>query len=179
MNPDNEDRRFGVYLDTNIVSRLFDGRIAQAEADAMAQIAESKAVVLLVSQAVLQEAERTLDPTRKSLLRFAIAMFDQIRWVPVATASFALGGAPFGGAYLGGGPVVLHPLLMALRGIFDEQDAIHITQAKLSGCDFFLTLDGATILSRRAALSAELTAEISPMRIVSPRELAQSLRADD
>ena len=74
-----------------------------------------------------------------------------------------------------GGGVTTIPLLVRLKQVFDADDATHIAQAKLSDCDYFMTLDDATILARRSSIPSDLQAMLSPLKIVSPEELMSAL----
>lgn len=162
------------YLDTNIVSRIFDSRLHQADADALAALAERHDLRLMVSAAARSELARTLDPKRRSLFAFAVRLFEQLPW-EVVDVSGALNSAPLNTMALNAS--WRHPLLSALEGPFDAPDALHIAQAKLSGCEFFLTLDRSTILSRRPSMNTALRGMLAPLELCDPPELITRLVA--
>src|SRR5207248_9496569 len=92
--------------------------------------------------------------------------------VPSHPVSFSglIGAAPVGAAMVGGGSA--SPIYNGLSRIFDRDDVITIFQAFRSGCEYFLTLDHATILSRTADHAAELKRLCPALKFGSPRQLA-------
>jgi hypothetical protein len=82
----------------------------------------------------------------------------------------------FGASTLGGGAVVPDPLLVTLRQIFQPDDASHIFQAVKNQCDYFLTLDGSTILEPAIAHQATLAAAGVSIGFVNPLQLAGELK---
>jgi len=58
-----------------------------------------------------------------------------------------------------------------LRDTFDREDAVHIAQAPLNNCDFFLTFDQATIISRLPRMGPGLVAALAPLRIGTPQQV--------
>lgn len=166
-------RKHRVYLDTNTVSRIFDSRLQQTDADALAALAERADVQLAGSAAVRDELAKTRDPKRRSLLAFGFRrLAEQLPWETIELSG-AVGGAPVGALPLSGS--WRHPLLVALEEVFDAPDALHIAQARLSACDFFLTFDHATILSRRGSMSAVLRDLLAPLELCDPTELMTRL----
>jgi hypothetical protein len=69
-----------------------------------------------------------------------------------------------------------HPLLEEFRTIFDEMDALHLVQARLNDCDFFMTLDASSILKRVPRITPSLAKQIAPMRIGSPQQVLGWIR---
>jgi hypothetical protein len=69
----------------------------------------------------------------------------------------------------------IDPLLAELQKIFDADDAEHITLAVRSSCDYFLTLDEKTILSRVRSYSDRLNVLWGEIEFVNPEQLAKRL----
>lgn len=169
-----------VYIDTSIISRHFDARIKPPTADALEQIAKSSRdqVSFVISTTVDREIENAADDARRALLLFVARLSDRVEVQP---HQFAMRGMRFltsGQTQVRNWRDVIHgeaPLYAELRKIFDETDAEHIFRAIKSGCDYFLTLDHATILDRIAPNQAAVDQLCGSLQIVSPHQLAARL----
>lgn len=161
-----------VYLDTNIISRIFDIRISEETAMAYRQLSEMQGLRFVTSAKTKQEMEQASNQRRASVLLFLYNQFAKTPW-EVAEYSGAIGDNPIGLCVVGGGWT--HPTLSKLRGVFDEGDAYHVFQASKAGCDYFLTLDEETILSRAKQNQELLSSICSNLKFRSPIELVQEL----
>lgn len=161
-----------VYLDTCVLSRIVDARIKEKPAAAYAEIVKKRDVQLVTSDKTHAEVLKTTSPVRNSLLQFLVALVER---VPLRVVEFsgALGGAPLGVMYLGG--AITDPLLGELRQIFDPDDATHIAHAVRAGCNYFLTLDDATILSRARSNAERVKVLCESLEFVDPEKLAERL----
>nr|WP_298144041.1 type II toxin-antitoxin system VapC family toxin [uncultured Pseudomonas sp.] len=161
-----------VYLDTNIFSRITDLKISDETALAYQKISEDSEIKLVTSAKTKSEFQGTPNKARASMLLFLFSLFEKVP-MEVSSYSGAINSAPLGMCTLNGGWT--HPRLIALRKIFDSDDAMHIFQAQQSKCNYFLTLDEKTILSR-VRLNQELVSSICPgLKFCSPVELSQIL----
>src|SRR5947207_528995 len=136
-----------VYLDTCFISRIPDLRIKPEDADAYAKIAKIPGLRLVTSSTTAQEIAKTADAKRRSILQFLESLFAKVPSHPVSFSGL-IGAAPVGAVMVGGGSA--SPIYNGLSRIFDRDDAINIFQAFRSGCEYFLTLDHTTVLSRTA-----------------------------
>lgn len=163
-----------VYLDTNILSRVADLKLSGRAARAYPMLAENGEVVLLTSSETKRELARTPEPVRNDVLRFLCALIEK---VPdrIGEVSAVIGRARYGTTMYGGG--LVDPRLEGLRAIFEPEDAKHIFLAASAGCDYFLTLDEKTILSRARARAAEVVRLCGSMRLASPEEIMDLLEA--
>jgi predicted nucleic acid-binding protein len=161
-----------VYLDTNVLSRVTDLRLTAEDARALRLIGDAPNVSLVASSETRRELAKTPDAIRNQVLMFLCSLFSK---VPdrIGEVSGCLGSAPLGRTPLGGGWV--DPSLRGLRAIFDPDDAQHIFVAAKSGCEFFMTFDQKTILSRVRADPRRVEALRKGMRLVSPSELLSIL----
>jgi predicted nucleic acid-binding protein len=161
-----------VYLDTNIISRIFDSRLSQEDADALQALSNRDDVTLVASSAARSELEKTRDPKRRALLGFASRLFNSLPWETVEISG-TLNSAPLNTMALNSS--WRHPLLTALEATFDPADAMHIAQARLSSCRFLLTLDRRTILNRVPMMSEDLRRQLHPLELCAPEELINRL----
>jgi len=164
-----------VYLDTNIFSRVTDLAMSSETAHAYNRVANVPELSLVTSLKTKQEMERTPNETRASVLLFLFSVFAKVPW---STAERS-------GAYNSVGYNVcaynsswVHPVLVKLRAIFDRDDADHIFQAAQAGCDYFLTLDERTILSKVREHEALLESLCPQLKFRSPIELATEIAPD-
>lgn len=139
-----------VYIDTNIISRIIDQQVSDDIAAAYEQLAEAIDIEWLTSEVTDQELRNTTNKKKRAMLRAARRIAEKVKYIDLHTGGrFILGGATLGEVAVGA-LTEDHPLYIKLKQIFDPADAAHITQAVLSKCDYFLTLDKKTILSRVA-----------------------------
>ena len=159
-----------VYLDTNILSRLSDLRVSETTAVALAQLANVGSLQFVTSDKTRAEILNTPNPIRNALLQFLFALVDKVRF-RILRYSGAYGAAPYGVAPYGGSWT--DPVLTALLQVFDQDDAEHIAQAIHADCDFFLTLDGSTILRRACAQQSKLAAICGKLQFFCPEDLVR------
>ena len=163
-----------IYLDTSILSRFMDQRLVISEADARALklLGENQEVYFVVSLKVKQELEKVPNPIRNDLLQFIYFAYQEIphRICEVASRG-CYGSARYGSTRYGRSGGWVHPTFQGLRGIFEPDDAEHIFFASEDECDYFLTLDKHTILSRVRANPQEIRSLCGKMRFGSPEEV--------
>lgn len=162
-----------VYLDTNIFSRVTDLKISEETAAAYRQLADMPGIILVTSAKTKQEMERTPNEVRASMLLFLFSLFAKVPW-RVSEYDGALNDVPLNMCALNDSWT--HPVLSELRNIFDDDDATHIFQASQSGCQYFLTLDDKTILSRVKQHQALLMSACPQLKFRSPIELVAELK---
>jgi len=170
-----------IYADTNLVSRLSDAfygndpQISDDVAAALLKICNCD-VEIVTSKEMLDEVLKTVNLKQRALLVLLATLAAK---VPFSRVSF-LTPTPWGGAAWGSVPWAgitekTDPRLVQLCGIFDPADARHIFQASTNQCDYFLTFDRKTILSR-ASKHSEVMEDLCPdMKFVSPEELSAIL----
>jgi hypothetical protein len=163
-----------VYLDTNIISRI-DGRLKAHQRSALASFAARRDITLASSAVTRKEVEKTRDSGRRSELFRILAALEQLPWQIVEASVGGLNSVALNTAALNGAVLMRHPLLTSLEDLFDTEDALHIAQARISGCRFFLTLDRTTILSRRSSMIPSLSAALEPLEICDPVEIIARL----
>jgi len=159
-----------VYLDTNIISRVTDLKLSEEAARAYRLLGENEKVQLVTSSKARQELEKTPNIIRNQILAFLSTLFAK---VPdrITVVGSSWGSAPWGSTTWGGGWV--DPTLQSLREIFKPDDAQHIFLAAKDNCDYFLTLDNRTILSRARANPNKIALLCGEMRFVSPEEILE------
>lgn len=163
-----------VYLDTCFISRVTNLNLSEDEALAYQLLAENQKIHLVTSSKTKQELENTSNIIRNRTLMFLYALFSKIPY-RIGEVSGCFGSSTFGSTMFGGGGV--DPKLKGLRAIFDADDAQHIFLAANDGCDYFLTLDRKTILSRVKANQPRIVALCGHMRFTSPGEMLPLLRS--
>ena len=163
-----------VYLDTCFISRLTDLKLSEDAARAYQLLAEHQEIHLVTSSKTKQEFANTPNVVRNKALLFLYALFSKIP-DRIGEVSGCLGSASLGRTMLGGGWV--DPKLKGLREIFDPDDAQHIFLAAKDGCDYFLTLDWKTILSRVQANQPKIVSLCGHMKFTSPVEMLPLLRS--
>lgn len=164
-----------VYLDTNIFSRVTDLRISADTAEAYRRLADVPDLTLVTSAKTKQEMERTPNEARASVLLFLFGIFSKVPW-NVAKCSGSFNSVGFNVCALNSSWV--HPMLRALRATFDADDADHIFQAAQAGCQYFLTLDDQTILSRVRDNRPLIESLCPQLKFCSPVELIAELAPD-
>jgi hypothetical protein len=162
-----------VYVDTSVISRIPDLRLKDEDAIALRDLGQRTDIRLVVSRKVAQELESSTTPRRAAMLGFLVTLFETLEWQSPGHAGWmgALGGGDWFGAWFGR---VQDPLLLELRKVFDTADAHHVFQAVRTGCDYFLTLDSATILDR---VVDHKTPAAGNLVFVTPRGLLVALTA--
>jgi len=163
-----------IYLDTSIISRIGDLRLKERTALALERIADDGRIQLVTSDKTLREILATSNPRQRSLLRFIVAAINKVP-MRCLTHGIAIGTFTFGAGGFGIG--LPDEVFAGLKEIFDADDAEHIAQAVHNRCDFFLTLDESTILSRVGANACALKTLLGKLEIVSPEQLATRLCA--
>jgi len=164
-----------VYLDTSIISRIPDPTVPVVVAEALRKLVRFGALNFVTSEKARSEILQTTDTTRGAMLEFAAAAYRKVRSVPVYYNG-AIGGAPINATPIAGD--WKHPLYGELTQIFDPDDAEHIVHAIQAKCDYFLTLDRKTILSRVAGRPADVRRICGALRFVSPQELVSILERE-
>ena len=162
-----------VYLDTSIISRLTDLNLSEDAALAYQLLAENQAVHLVTSSKTKQEFDKASNVVRNRALMVLYTLFSKIPH-RIGEVSGCYGSAPYGRTRYGGGWV--DPILQGLRGIFEPDDAQHIFLAAKDECDYFLTLDKKTILSRVRANQPKIASLCGGMQFVSPEEMLRILQ---
>lgn len=169
-------RTFRVYLDTNLISRIRDGRVTARDALALEQLSEfSRHIHYVTSDRLTNEVARTRDPRTRGVLLLLAATLEKVPW-EIANLSGCIGGAPIGAVSDGGGWT--HPIYAGLFKIFDEADAHHIFLAVQGGCDYFLTIDRRTIIDRLSSHTNRVAELCGRTKIVEPSELAEAVRSE-
>jgi hypothetical protein len=164
---------FLVYIDTSVISRGYDVRLRGSDADALEKLSEFAGQIRYVtSYQVTNEVAQTKDPKARGILLLLAAVIEKVPW-EVPEWSGAIGGAPLGVLPIGGSWT--HPVYAGLCEIFDRADAHHIFLAVLGKCDFFLTLDRASILNRITANEIRLAELCGNTAIVDPLQLLQAI----
>ena len=161
-----------VYLDTNIISRIPDLQVDEDTASALAKLAGMGMIRFVTSQKTKQEILKTPNPHRNSLLQFLHALIEKIRTTPVYYSG-AIGAAPLGATPIGGDWT--DPSYARLKRIFDNDDAEHIVQALRANCDYFMTLDDKTILSRVKKHAVEVSSICGQMFLLSPEDVVKAI----
>jgi len=165
-------RKHKVYLDTAILSRLTDLRITNKTAQAFASLAVRQDIEWVTSQWTLDELRRTPNTKRAGAVAMTWALITKLPYKTlIATPSRIIGGP------ISVGPSI-DPLYASLCGIFDRGDAEHVYHAAASGCDYFLTLDQETIMSRAAAESDALGLLCPTLSFRNPEGLLRDLTAN-
>lgn len=161
-----------VYVDTNIVSRLVDYRITDETGQAFAALARRSDIVLVTSEKTRAEVLRTKNSKRAAVLELLVTLFKKVPFERLEQSG-AIGSATISELAISGSWT--DPTLVGLLMIFDSDDAEHIALAVKAGCNFFLTLDETSILSRAAGREHELATLLGHLRLVSPVQLAADL----
>lgn len=161
-----------VYLDTCILSRLLDMNIDDAELKALDVICDDPRIDLVTSEKTLEEFLNTTNDKRKLTLKVLYKIITKVNKMAITYEAPALfGEAMFGEAMWGGGVTREKPLFKQLKDIFDSDDAMHIFQAISNKCDYFLTYDNKTILSRVKKNMKRIKLIAPNTQIVKPSEL--------
>lgn len=164
------------YLDTNIFGRAIDGRIKNEEAAALRRIKGKPDINFYTSEKTRKEVANHPSQSKQDYLNFVIDFLDVIPEENFITFySGALGSAPLGTTPFGGGGSSEDPIYSSMKGIFEPDDAEQIFQAVKSDANYFLTLDEATILSRRK----DFNKLGYKTKIVSPKNLESILFAEE
>lgn len=164
------------YIDTNIISRIRDGRCSAGELEAIAGITEHKEL-LFTSNKTQRELQQYQNPSGMVQLRAIYNLFINIpeqNLVKLFPAVFD--GVSFNEAIFGGSAPREDPLFSGLKEVFDVDDAEHIFQAVKNGMDFFVTLDKSTILDRANEMKDKLTEMGVKLRFVLPTELLEEIK---
>jgi len=160
-----------IYIDTCIFSRLLDLKITNNELEALNLVSDIEKLEFITSEKTLEEFLNTKDDKRRKALRVLFRLVTKVKNIHLTQTEPALWGTiMWGEAPWGGGVTREKPLFKKLKNIFDADDSNHIFQAINNECDYFLTLDRKTILSRIKPNKNEL-ATITKMQFVSPLEL--------
>lgn len=128
------------------------------------------------SEKTKEEIEKHKNPTKREAL---LEEYDIIGKIPseniirFTSASFNV--VTFNAATFNGSCSVENPLFTKLKTIFDKPDDEHIFQAEKSNMDFFLTLDGRTIIDRIKKKPDEFRKIGLRVNIVSPVDLLDIL----
>jgi len=163
---------YKIYFDTCILSRFTDLRISVRDAQSLPLLREIQGVQIVVSSKVKQELKEVPNPIRNPMLQFLYMCFQEIPDRILETPSLGCyGSARYGSTMYGGGGGWVHPALQGLREIFDSADAEHIFLAAEDGCDYFVTLDERSILSRVRANQRGVESLCGKMRFGSPAEV--------
>ena len=164
-----------VYLDTNVISRIPDLRVSADTAAALAQLMNLGGVRFVTSYKSRAEVLSTQNTTRNAMLQFLVGLIEKTpsRFLEYSGAG---GAAPLGVTPIGAGWI--DPLLSELRGVFDNDDAEHITHAARANCSFFLTLDESSILSRVNTNDGLLKRVVPGLAFVSPVVLLSVLERE-
>lgn len=170
------DQKTRIYIDTNIFSRAADLRISTDQARALKRIKTRKDIELYTSEKAREEVMRHQDAAKQDFLQFILDLFEVIPEENfIHHTSGAFGSGSFGSAPFGGGGSSEDPLYRELKTLFDPDDAQHIFHAIKSNAKFFLTLDEATILNRKANFN-ELG---HSLKLVSPVNLEKILFVEE
>ena len=148
-------------------------RITNSTAAALTTIAGRSDLALVTSTKLREEVLRAADPKRRAALELLYALMVKLpHYSPIVSG--LVGHGHIGAFYVGSGESP-EPLLERLRLIFDADDADHVFQAVTRRCDFFLTLDEATILGRGSANATATAAACGNLAFVNPEQLVQAL----
>ena len=168
---------YKIYVDTCIVSKIFDDSIDPTELKALYEVVQNRNIDFNTSHIVLEEFLKHPDDHKRAGLAILFKLF---KLNPKQKPTVALGcyGVPlFGEAMYNDPNEKEDPLFKSIKEVFTQKDRDpeHIFQAVKSGCDYFLTLDERSIL-RKARNSAKKLNQICPnIKFVSPVELLGDL----
>jgi len=109
------------------------------------------------------------------VLQLLVALVDKVPF-EVVHYSGAIGSAPIGAAPISGDWT--DSLYDNLLAVFDRDDAEHIVLAIRANCEYFLTLDETSILSRARRDASYLSPLCHGLQFVSPEDLVATLRVD-
>lgn len=160
-----------VYIDTCIFSRLLDLRIKKKELIALELMTQNSSIEFMTSEKTLEEFLNTKDDKRRLSLKILFRLINKVQSHNTSYEEPALfGNIMFGEAPWGGSVTRYNPIFEKLETIFDKDDADHIFQAISNDCDYFITLDKKTILSK-VDQNEDFIKEFTRLQIVSPVQL--------
>lgn len=166
-------RRPVAYLDTNIFSRKTDReRVSLHELQAIDRLADHFILVssALAEKEIMNIPERYSEDRDKVMEVFK-GLARKVQWT-IPEYAGTVNGAPLGATAVNANWV--DPLYDALEKIFDADDAAHIFQASKAECDYFVTLDGRTILGRATHNKEFLLSLLPHLQFFSPFELLKT-----
>lgn len=165
-----------VYVDTCILSRIYDKQISDENVDALDELCDLDAIDFVTSKKTFEEFLETSDKKKRVALKLLYKIITKIppseliRDIPPT-----LGSKPLGTAAFASWSRREDSLFTGLKTIFDENDAEHIFHAIKSQCEYFLTLDRRTILDK-VSRNRDLIEETCPqITFVSPIDLLRKI----
>ena len=155
-----------VYLDTCVLSGLKNSKIDLNQLKALEQLCDREDIEFVSSEKMLDEFLQTQNNRTRMELRILYKLIDKLpsKNITETTTAFL---SPMQ-------PAAVErklPLYEKLENIFDSDDAEHIYYAIIGDCDYFLTLDNNTILSRIDDYKEELDVIDSNIAYVNPLSL--------
>jgi predicted nucleic acid-binding protein len=170
--PPVNDDSIHVYLDTCLVSGWAKRDLAPLEQEALWQLRkldDAGSITLMTSEVTKEELAALPADARK----LHEDIYDSLRKVPMSpeAAVQVTGRRPTLGFL--GWSLPEETLATLLQLVPDPNDARHLVHALKAGCDFFVTTDHKTIVSKREPVEARF----SPLRIRKPSELVGELAA--
>jgi hypothetical protein len=167
------NKKYKVYVDTCIVSKIFDNSIDPKDLKALYDLVQNNNIDFNTSHIALEEFLNNSDDNKRAGLAVLFKLF-KLSPKHRSTVSLVCYGAPLFGEALFNDPNEKEdPLLKSIKEVFTQKDRDpeHIFQAVKSECDYFLTLDERSIL-RKARNNFKKLNQICPnIKFVSPIEL--------
>lgn len=167
-----------VYLDTCVLMRLFDQDVTKDDLRSLEIIADNPDIVLVTSDETYAEISKEVDQKKRTTYKLLYRLIEKTNHPSVyiehvgGWGTFAWGEAPWGG-----GTVAREkPLYTALRSVFpDEPDVKHIAQASMEQCEYFLTFDVKTIISKAKANAELINNVCNGLAFLTPEYLVRRI----
>lgn len=160
-----------IYVGTCVLSGIVNKDMPERELKSVEVLCDNKNVELCTSRKTLDEFLNT--KTYRQRVAFKL-LYKIIAKIPsenlINQYSATWGSVPWGAAEWGDGCSAENKIFAKLKKLFKPDDAEHIFQAINARCDYFLTLDSRTILSKKNKYES---AQIAPnTKLVSQSGLA-------
>jgi hypothetical protein len=165
-----------VYVDTCIFSKIIDDTFNDDSLYALEAICDNTSIILQASDKVLEEINNTKDKRTKIRLKVIYKLISKIQRMETKILkdgfSFPLQFPFIFGHY------EEDPFYSDIKEIFTEHDAEQIFNASKERCDFFLTEDKKTILSRKEKWKKYLQSntDLCDLKLVNCLELGDFLK---
>jgi len=174
----NQEQQSKVYLDASLISDPSKiDNIREEELEALSILSGNPRVKLYTSEKTKREIAKHKNLKKRNYLVF---LYNLIKKIPeentIKSVPALFDMVMFNEATFGGSADREDSLFASLKKIFDEDDAEHIFQAEKHNLDYFLTLDGRTILNRIREKQNQLKTLNLKIHIVSPTQLVKELK---
>ena len=163
-----------VYLDTCIVSEVYNKRIGDDDYKALNDLTEMETIEFVVSGVMKEEFLKCPDENKRNDLSILYKIFNKCTLYNTVQAglSGACGRTPAGRP-----PMHEDRLFKKIKTVFTQKDKDpeHIFQAVKNDCDYFLTVDYKSII-KKARNNKDILRAICPnLNFVGPTELLETL----